>query len=105
MIQVTKLQATTVRLIVSTASGMMSAELITCSMISDKMIPIAPPSKVRIRFSTMNWPISVLEDAPNAFRTPISEDLSMIRLMFMFTRFSVGSTMKMVRKMANANSS
>ena len=41
-------------------------------------------------FSTRNWPTSVRAGAPKALRTPISEARSMIRLMLMFTRFTVG---------------
>ena len=58
---------------------------------TDNIPPINPPNKVRIQFSTRNWYTRVTEDAPNAFRTPISDDRSMIRVMFMFTRFRVGN--------------
>ena len=41
-------------------------------------------------FSTRNCPTSVRDGAPNALRTPISDARSMIRLMLMFTRLTVG---------------
>ena len=41
-------------------------------------------------FSTRNCPTSVRAGAPNALRTPISDARSMIRLMLMLTRLTVG---------------
>ena len=60
-------------------------------MTTESMIAMKPPSNVRIIFSTMNCRTSVAEEAPNALRTPISEDRSIMRLVLMFTRLSVGN--------------
>src|SRR5688500_11085369 len=68
-----------------------SARLIIYSMIHDNTTPGIPPSKVRIMFSVRNWYTSVDDDAPNACLTPISDDRSMIRVILILTRFSVGS--------------
>src|SRR5258708_34134864 len=58
---------------------------------TDNKAPINPPNKVRIQFSTRNWYTRVADDAPKAFRTPISDDRSKIRVMLIFTRFRVGN--------------
>jgi hypothetical protein len=66
---------------------------------NDKTSAITTPKKVRIIFSVMNCQTKTFDDAPNALRTPISDDRSMILLMFMFTRFSVGSNIMNETKM------
>ena len=57
----------------------------------DNMIAITAPKKVRIIFSTINCQTKTFDDARNALRTPISEDRSIILLMLMFIRLSVGN--------------
>jgi hypothetical protein len=54
--------------------------------------PMIPPKKVRIIFSTMNCITRVFDDAPNALRIPISEDLSIMRVILILIRFSVGKS-------------
>lgn len=95
----------TVRLIVRCIFAMRSLLFIHCKMMNESKIPIKHPKKVRIIFSTINCPTKVIPEAPNALRTPISEERSIIRLILIFTRFRVGNSINSNTKTVAINAS
>ena len=74
-------------------------------MINETIIPIIQPKKVRMTFSIINCPTNVIPDAPNALRTPISDERSIMRLIFILIKLSVGKSINNNTKIEMINAS